>query len=239
MSNPILAFEIVGNYYLKNTIEKIENKKVQEVYKKYKTKKKIYDKALKICGKPKDPVTRYFWACYFIGDKKNRKQEIEYKRNYVNNELYEAYILYQKKCNRKKDPLRTFEQEKNSHLAYFYSEISRLEYLEHMYIESLEDINIAIELEQNIPLYYEYKIKVMLQMRKIDEAIEFLEKVKREHRYFSMQVDMKQISEEINIDRESAKNLVGIFTFCCTIDRLLKECSNKKAKFDKKRQISL
>ena len=242
MSNIKLAFEIVDNYYLKNHTERIENEKVREIYGKYKSKKEILEKALKTCGKPKDPITRYFWACYFKSDKINRKQEIEYKRNYVNNELYENYILYQKKCHQKKDPLYTYEQAKGSHLAYFYAEISKLEYSEKMYVEALEDIDKAIELNPNFFFYYEDKIKMMLRMKKIDEAIAFLEKVKEEHNYFSLNVDMKLISKEMDkgkeMDRERVKSLFGIFNFTCIIDRLLKECIDKRDKFDTKRQIS-
>ncbi len=224
-NNPKLALEIMNHYYWRNNIDDIENKDVKKFYVKNedKSKEKILEKIFKICGKPINPASRYFYATYFS----NNKDKINYIRDYVENDLYESIIKNEQKRRQIKDYLYTYEQAIKDHKANFYYEMTILEKKENMLNEALNDINIAIELSPYLIDFYEEKVKILLKMKKTDEAVKFLKNIKQHHDYCNTAVDLNVIKSTIDENKKRAKTIFKVYRFNSTIDKLLVEISNK------------
>lgn len=79
MKNAKLVFEVLDNMWYFNHPEKIENKKVRNVIKKFKTRQEVYFYLLKKTGKPVDPISKYIYMTIYeqLGAK-YRKECIEY-----------------------------------------------------------------------------------------------------------------------------------------------------------------
>lgn len=224
-NNSELAIEIMNYYYLRNNIDDIDNKDVRKFYTKNKNKPKdeILEKAFKICGKPINPASRYFYATYFS----NNKEKISYIRNYVENDLYEPIIKNEQKRRQHNDYLYTYEQAVKDHKANFYYEMMILEKKENMLDDALNDINIAIELSSYLIDFYEEKVKILLKMKKTNEAIEFLKDVKQHHDFCNTVIDLDMIKSTINENKERARAIFKIYRFNSTIEKLLAKISNK------------
>lgn len=222
INNSELALEIM-NYYLRDNINNIDNKYVRNFYIKNKNKSKdeILKKAFKICGKPINSTSRYFYATYFP----NNKEKINYIRNYVENDLYEPIIKNEQRRRQINDCLYTYERATKDHKANFYYEMAILEKKENMLNEAFSDITIAIELSSYLIDFYEEKVNILLKMKKINEAIDFLKDVKKNHIYCNTIANIDMIKDIT--DKERAKTIFKIYRFNSMIEKLLIKISKK------------
>lgn len=184
---------VLDNMWYINHPEKIENKKVRNVIKKFKTRQEVYFYLLKKTGKPVDPISKYIYMIIYerLGAK-YRKECIEYTKMYLDDILIGEVYQKQNYENRNGYPV-SFKEAEAMYKCIFLNSLAELEFKEKNYEEALKYIDIVLETNPKLSHFYvEFKVKILKKLKR--DVIPFLEEMQTKEEY-KIDENLKDIIE--------------------------------------------
>ena len=207
-NNPNLALDLFNTLSVGYEPSKLNKFKINLILKKCNSRQDILNKVIEICGLPDTPQKRYIYAmAYGWSNKEYRQKAIYYINLYINNDLYEDVYIH--KLNKIDSSI---EQRKNEHLCSIYDLLAEIYIKEYEFENALKFVNMCINIDPKMPLFYRKKVEILIKTHNIDLAINFLNDIKNSS-YYSKNNDY-----------------VPKTWFIDTIDELLNNCEELKKK---------
>lgn len=178
-----LALTLFFNEHNFYQLNKIEDKKISKTFKKFKNIKELNFHILELVEKEKHPAAKMLRAKIYpkMGET-FRKKAIICIKEYIE-DIWEDEIVIFKKINLKKDSLLTHDRAKKYIETNLYYNLSTLEYKEKNYEDALEYIEKSIFLSELKSSFIELKVKILIKLKKKEEALTYLKSLKEEDKY--------------------------------------------------------
>ncbi|MDD6807924.1 MAG: DnaD domain protein [Oscillospiraceae bacterium] len=207
VNNPDLALKLFETLSVSTgTLTQKEQSVINDILSTCKTRQDILNKVVEICGEPNTSQKRYIYAmAYSWSNKEYRKKAIKYLELYLSNPLYED--VYLNRFSYYNEPI---ESRKNNHLNSMHQTLGEIYEKEYDFDNALINYEKAIQYDPYNPITYRKKVGTLIKMNKIEEAIIFLDIIKKSKYYV------------IN------NKYMPIDWFIKTIDELLEDCKKKQ-----------
>lgn len=205
-NNPDLALKLFETLSVSTgTLTVNEKRIIDGILRTCKDRQEVLNKVIEICGEPNTSQQRYIYAmAYSWSNKEYRRKAIKYLEMYLMNPLYDD--IYLNRFSYLNEPT---ESRKDKHLISMHNALGEIYEKEYMFEEALANYEKSISLNPYNPLLYRKKVGVLIKIGKINEALIFLENVKKSKYYIT-------------------NNLyIPIDWFIKTIDELILDCKDK------------